>query len=420
MYYQVVGESRNSYTRLVFLNELISGQDIAYIDHLIGYENEPELRFDQNHCCIGLLGLKKSVYAGYYHLTTNQYMELYVIFEQRMNDYLERHQCSGEIFLNLYGDKQIIIIFSTGTDSEEKAKQILWYAQNSLQVLYEEQFLLDGVYCNQTFYSKLSLSREELPEAYRELSELNRLSYFLDKPMIYNYRMAQEIKPGVNKEEIRELRQKIFQAVNDCDHERCRWYLEELLLDKIKPCCDFYQLEETLVYLKRFYLQCCSAYDIPAWGNADEQFDYGKYPKIEQLTRAIGELLKKCMDPEVRSGRQYGRIVREAIQILKANYQKPDLSLTYVAQQLNISPGYLSSTFNRETAAGITKYIMTLRLQKGRELLEQTGLSVREVAAAVGILNKRYFSEQFKTEFGVTPKDYRLEVTPHQNIPPIK
>lgn len=409
MYYKKVGESRNSYTRLIFLNEMLSGQDIEYIDNLIEYEKEPPLRFNQEQCYIGLLGLKKVVYSGYYRLTTNEYMEIYVTFEQMAAAYFADHHLNGEIALTLYSDKQIAVIFSVSEKSDVTAMGIFKYLQDTLQQMYQETFLKDGIYGNQTFILTEPISRAQIPEYYQSLQKLSNLSYFLEKPGLVWREWIRQKRREAEPEEIRELRKQLFQAVNDCDKETCAEALEDLFLRKIKNSFDFYLLQENLVTLKRFYTQICNVYDIPMETDRNILFDGTRYPKIEQLKEAIQKAFFSCMDIDARKGQQYSRIVRECIQILKANYCRPDISLTYAAEQINISPSYLSSAFNREVQSNIARYIINLRMEKAKELLMDRRLNISEIAVAVGFENKRYFSEVFKKEMKMTPREFRQQ-----------
>lgn len=411
MYYKKVGGSRNSYARLAFLNEMISGQDIHYIDDLMLYEKEPPLRFHQERCHMCLLGLKKSVYSGYYHLTANGYMEIYVTFERAAIRYLADHHLDGEIFLTLYQDKQIVVLFSLSEKSDVDAMDVARYLQDALQQLYQDTFLKDGVYCNQTFILKDPMTRAQIPANYKRLQGLTDLSIFLEAPGIFWPEMIREKRQRWPAEELRQLRRRLFNAVSDCDPTACAEALDRLLLNKVKSSFDLYLLGENLVSLKQFYEQVCNVYDIPIDGDMDHLFDQKRYPKIEHLAAKMQELFSTCMDPKIRKGQRYSRIVRESIQILKADLCRCDLSLTYVAEQINISPGYLSSAFNREVHSTIPQYILRLRIDKAKELLKDSRLNIGEIAASVGFANKRYFSGSFKRETGMTPKDYRTDHT---------
>lgn len=55
----------------------------------------------------------------------------------------------------------------------------------------------------------------------------------------------------------------------------------------------------------------------------------------------------------------------------------------------------------------IGEYLKNLRMQKAGELLETTSLSVKEVGAAVGMLDQSHFVRAFKKSYGLTPSQYR-------------
>ena len=54
-----------------------------------------------------------------------------------------------------------------------------------------------------------------------------------------------------------------------------------------------------------------------------------------------------------------------------------------------------------------TKYIQQYRVDKSKELLVNTELSIDEVAVAVGFANASYFCKVFKSEKGVSPTEYK-------------
>ena len=84
-----------------------------------------------------------------------------------------------------------------------------------------------------------------------------------------------------------------------------------------------------------------------------------------------------------------------------------DLSLSKLAQAQNISAGYLSATFKKETGQTVTDYINSERMQLAAHLLKTTTLQVQTVAAHCGILDVQYFSKVFKKYMKKTPKAYR-------------
>jgi AraC-like DNA-binding protein len=61
-----------------------------------------------------------------------------------------------------------------------------------------------------------------------------------------------------------------------------------------------------------------------------------------------------------------------------------------------------------KTLTGLSpnKYIQAIRLQKAKELLENSTLSVREITEKVGFKTPDYFTRLFKKEYGKVPSDY--------------
>ncbi len=91
---------------------------------------------------------------------------------------------------------------------------------------------------------------------------------------------------------------------------------------------------------------------------------------------------------------------------IKINLSHP-LSIQALADNLNMSASRLQHLFKQEVGTSITKYIKNLRLDKARELLGTTYLSIKEIRVRVGLADKSHFFRDFRKEFGVSPSEYR-------------
>ncbi len=83
------------------------------------------------------------------------------------------------------------------------------------------------------------------------------------------------------------------------------------------------------------------------------------------------------------------------------------LTVQKLAKSLGVSVSHFEHLFKQEVGSSPAKHIKNLRLQKAREFLETTNLSVKEIRAKVGIRNKVHFFRDFKQKFGTTPTEYR-------------
>jgi transcriptional regulator GlxA family with amidase domain len=83
-----------------------------------------------------------------------------------------------------------------------------------------------------------------------------------------------------------------------------------------------------------------------------------------------------------------------------------NVSLTEMANAVNLSASHLRQLFKRETGVPIARYGRKLRLAEARKLLRNTFLNVKEVAARVGIAGLSHFVRDFKKAYGATPARY--------------
>lgn len=84
-----------------------------------------------------------------------------------------------------------------------------------------------------------------------------------------------------------------------------------------------------------------------------------------------------------------------------------DVTLDLLADQLNLTPGYLSTYFKEKTGINFSDSLNDLRVQYAKRLLQGHELKIQDVAARVGYQNVNSFIRMFKRYSGVTPGEYR-------------
>ncbi|MGE5581622.1 MAG: response regulator [Bacillota bacterium] len=99
-------------------------------------------------------------------------------------------------------------------------------------------------------------------------------------------------------------------------------------------------------------------------------------------------------------------LVEEVRRHIEENYAQ-DITLSEMANQYKISPGYLSLLFTERTGKNFIEYLTERRIKKAQELLKHTDMKIYEIACAVGYNDSYYFSSCFKKVVGVTPSEYR-------------
>lgn len=99
-------------------------------------------------------------------------------------------------------------------------------------------------------------------------------------------------------------------------------------------------------------------------------------------------------------------IVAKAKAYINANYHK-EISLDDVSREVNISPYYFSKIFKEETGKNFIEYVTEIRMEKAKELLQSSTLSMKEICGEVGYADPNYFSRTFKKNVGLTPTEYK-------------
>jgi len=82
-------------------------------------------------------------------------------------------------------------------------------------------------------------------------------------------------------------------------------------------------------------------------------------------------------------------------------------TVQYIAQSLNISPMYLSSLLKSLTGLTTQQHIHEKLIEKAKEKLSTTELSVSEIAFALGFEHSQSFSKLFKNKTKVSPLEFR-------------
>lgn len=94
------------------------------------------------------------------------------------------------------------------------------------------------------------------------------------------------------------------------------------------------------------------------------------------------------------------------IALMKSDLRR-ELSTEMLARYVNLSVSRLQHLFKLETGTTLVRYRNTLRINRARDLLETSLLSIKEIRASVGINERSHFVREFKNTYGLTPVQYR-------------
>ena len=175
-------------------------------------------------------------------------------------------------------------------------------------------------------------------------------------------------------------------------------------------------IEEAKKILPEAYFIVMSGYSEFSYARRSIQLgvvDYIEKPITVEKIKELFELIERKKQSEqlkkepvkTESTVTKHRTIERTIAYMDTHFNE-DISLGDVAQEMELSQGYLSALFKDEMGISFVKYLTKLRVEKAKVLLDE-GYKVGDVSTMVGYIEYRYFCEVFKKHTGQTPNEYR-------------
>ncbi|MCE7044510.1 hybrid sensor histidine kinase/response regulator transcription factor [Dyadobacter sp. CY312] len=86
----------------------------------------------------------------------------------------------------------------------------------------------------------------------------------------------------------------------------------------------------------------------------------------------------------------------------------PEFGVAMLAEKIGMSQSVIYKKLKAITGMSVIDFLKSIRLKKAAQLLQEHNMTVYEVAYAVGYDDRKYFSKEFKKQFGKTPSEYSL------------
>ena len=102
-------------------------------------------------------------------------------------------------------------------------------------------------------------------------------------------------------------------------------------------------------------------------------------------------------------------IIRKAQQYIQEHVQEK-LTVPVVAQNVGVSPSYLTALFHKHLAFSPAEYIRRIKLQQSKQLIREGQMNFTQIAENLQYSTVHHFSRQFKQMFGLTPTEYAKSV----------
>lgn len=133
-----------------------------------------------------------------------------------------------------------------------------------------------------------------------------------------------------------------------------------------------------------------------------------EYDRVEEIEKEVKEVAYGICDVVQQAYMSPGeQLICEVEKYIEKNYCEHWLSLSAIADNFSVTLQYLSSLFKKHRDENITDYIARLKIERAKELLVSTDLTIYEIGVQLGYANDAGISRLFKKYEGVTPGVYR-------------
>jgi AraC family transcriptional regulator, transcriptional activator of pobA len=135
--------------------------------------------------------------------------------------------------------------------------------------------------------------------------------------------------------------------------------------------------------------------------------------RYERTTKVISHFKQPRYKPKFHSENLNNQILNRLEEILTTYFDSDDLTnkglptVQYIAESLNISPNYLSSVLKTLTGQSTQQHIQDKLIEKAKEKLSTTKLSISEIVCQLGFEYPQSFSKLFKTKTNLSPLEFR-------------
>lgn len=309
-------------------------------------------------------------------------------FQDELREKLQRDY----LYLNLNSNESLFFFREKTSNYQQLAMQLYHF--------FKQKYDVD---CYFVVSSQVKGYRE-LPELLAQMEQLLEEQFYQPEIHVFSLDKGEEKESGREAGDA-QLLQNIMEDIRrkDVDHLKQNFRRMELKYMGEK------QFSE--MYVKFVFSNIIKEIN-EASGNTGERELSRAVDRLYRC-RTIGEVLEitqRAIQELEAYVNEHSGGYREEITRVKSyiyHHYEEELGIEMLAEQVCLSPGYLSAVFKKETGVNLNRFIRDFRMNKAKELLETTSMKVVNIARSVGFTNHSYFCRSFREYFGKTPESLR-------------
>lgn len=149
------------------------------------------------------------------------------------------------------------------------------------------------------------------------------------------------------------------------------------------------------------------------WACQDPEHPYRELEFKENTFRLIRHIWQlsagKTLEQPRRTVRMYEEKLKLALAYIQDHYAEP-ITIGQLAELCGFSQVHFMNIFKAAIGSTCIEYLVKYRLAKAALALQETDHAVTQIALDVGFQNTSYFNRAFKSQYAMTPSDYRRKM----------
>lgn len=296
------------------------------------------------------------------------------------------------LYLNLSAHQSLFLFKHANADYIKKAEGLIG-----------KVFLKYGEKCFAAVSSVFNGS-DNLPKAMEEVEALiEKKFYYRPGEVFYKGMNIEDTEPVVVDDDT--IMKQMKQALKMKDANGLRAHFENFCY-KYRNKTNFSQ-----VYIKFLFANLLKDFNETLPDSDETVLD----SEIEELYKAgdfntVIEVVDKNIDRLEEYFMDNPQMIHREVDTVKqyiCDHFGEELGIDKLAELVFMAPSYLSSVFKKETGLNLSKFIKAYRMERAKDMLENTTSKILDISIACGYPNVSYFCSSFREFYGVSPQKYR-------------
>ena len=297
------------------------------------------------------------------------------------------------------------------TSNHETDEQHIYYLNNiaeSIQQKVKEELNITVSIGVSNPFTTLTLSKTAYKEALEALKYT--LKYGIDSVIFFE---SLERSQSFHTFFPKHIENEMFDAIKIADKEQVDRILEQFVAEVFTKDLNHHQYQIIFIRFLNDLIELMQTLGINVLEVEDNKTIFEEIYNLKSKRDVKEWFTNMIIYPliqtiEQRSESQYKNIYDKMIHIIQEEFDT-DLTLETIAARLHYNPNYLSSIFRKEMNISFSEYLSMYRINKAKEWLVETKMSVKEISERLNYNNSQNFIRSFKKFEGTTPGKYRDE-----------